>query len=116
MRFLIDENVRTEVSDFLSTVGDTVGVSPGATDTEVAKVARTESRVIVTHDKDFANPHSFPPHDYAGIIVIRIHPPRPDAIIAALSALFKDMSGARMAGTLVILEKTRFLLYPGGES
>ncbi len=44
----------------------------GSPDTDIAAVCRTEERVIVTLDLDFADIRSYPPAEYSGIIVLRL--------------------------------------------
>jgi len=78
MKFKLDENVDPRAKEILGQGGHEVltvqeqGLS-GASDAQVATTAQREGYCLVTLDLDFANPLAFPPHLYAGIIVLR-HP------------------------------------------
>ena len=77
LKLLIDENIRREVIDFLAASGYDVLCAPkGSSDSVIAKIAKNEKRTIVTHDGDFSNILSYPPKEFAGIIHIKIHPPK----------------------------------------
>ncbi|MEK7101534.1 MAG: DUF5615 family PIN-like protein [Patescibacteria group bacterium] len=112
MRFLVDENVRNEVARFLSKFGDAVHVSKGASDATIMEVCEKEWRILITHDKDFVNTVAYPPKKYAGIVLIRIHPPKPEVIIGALSNLFASHDEDALDGRLVILTEHGFLIAP----
>mgnify|MGYP003393788627 CR=1 FL=1 len=112
MRLLVDENVRSEVATFLSTLGNITRAPKGALDAVIAEMCEREWRILITHDKDFANTVAYPPEKYAGIVLIRIHPPRPEVIIEALSNLFATYDGDALDGRLVILESDGFLINP----
>jgi predicted nuclease of predicted toxin-antitoxin system len=87
--FLLDENVRSEVKEFLEARGYRARYVPkGSTNGEVASMAR-EGRVLLTHDLDFSNPLLYPPREFFGIVVIRIHPPTLDKLLPALEQLLK---------------------------
>ncbi len=57
MKFLANENVEAPVVEALRTAGHDVAcvgqVAPGAEDEEVLRLANTESRFVLTNDKDF---------------------------------------------------------------
>ena len=69
MRFLVDENVRKEVVDFLKSSGhDVLVVASGSEDAKIAQIAKETKRVILTHDQHFADILLYPPEEYSGII------------------------------------------------
>ena len=57
MKFLIDESVEKPIVDWLRDqkydVIYVAEISPAITDEEVIKIANSESRILVTNDKDF---------------------------------------------------------------
>jgi len=109
MKFLIDENVRNEVKDFLKSNGhDILEAVPASKDETIAKTAKEGKRIILTHDRHFADILMYPPEKYPGIIRIKIHPPSVPIIINALSKLFDKLSGERIDKKLIILEKDSF--------
>jgi len=109
MRFLIDENVRNEVKDFLKSAGhDILTLAPGSDDETIAQVAKDTKRIILTHDQHFADILTYPPQEYSGIIRIKIHPPSPTIIIEALNDLSQKLSPEQIDKKLIILEESGF--------
>ena len=54
-KFLIDENVKRELLDFLKKEGwDVKTLAKGAKDKTLAQVSKREKRVLVTNDEDFS--------------------------------------------------------------
>jgi predicted nuclease of predicted toxin-antitoxin system len=77
VNFKIDENLRAEATGILRTIGfvaDTVADEnlSGAKDEIVATASRSEGRILVTLDLDFANIRAYPPCEHSGIIVLRV--------------------------------------------
>lgn len=109
MRFIIDENVRREVADFLKEEGyDLLILPPGTDDATIARTAKESGKIILTHDRHFADILTYPSSQYAGIIRIRINPPTADVIIHSLKELFKRLAPEDFSGRLIILEKDGF--------
>jgi len=109
MRFLIDENVRKEVENFLKAEKHDVLVLPrGSEDKKIAQVAQESKRIIVTHDQHFADILMYPPQKYSGIIRIKIHPPNPATIINALKDLLSKITPEKLDKKLLILEENAF--------
>ncbi len=76
MQFKIDENLPVEVADLLRTAGHDVMTihdqnMVGNPDPVVIRVCKSERRVLVTLDLDFADIRTYPPGEYPGIIVLR---------------------------------------------
>ena len=77
MKFKIDENLPAEFAELLNAAGHDAKTvveqgMAGATDTTVINTCSREDRVLVTLDLDFADVRTYPPHQYAGIIVLRL--------------------------------------------
>lgn len=109
MQFLIDENVRSEVTDFLTREGYDVKVVPhGMKNSNVIDLAQKEKRVLLTHDRHFSNILMYPPHKYHGIIRIKIHPPSVDKTISALRQLLVDVQPEKFDKKLFVLEEDGF--------
>ena len=82
MRLICNENIAATVINSLRNRGhDVVSVKesmPGATDAAILVRARAESRLVITHDKDFgelAFHHSLPAT--CGIVLFRLAGPEP---------------------------------------
>ena len=87
MKFKIDENLPAEAADILKSAGfdaHTVGDEnlSGADDETVASTSRSEGRILVTLDLDFANIRAHPPGEHAGIVVFRVkHQEKPTVLV-----------------------------------
>src|SRR5258708_283033 len=91
MRFLIDENVPIQVMSWLQNKNhDATRVPAGIKNGQVLALASSESRVLLTQDKDFANRLQYPPAKFRGLIVLRIHPPVLEQLIASLDKLLLE--------------------------
>lgn len=79
MRFLLDQNLRVQTKRFLQQLGhdviDTRDLElERATDQEIMDVARSQNRIVITYNSDFADIRDFPPGSHPGVIRLRIHP------------------------------------------
>lgn len=112
-RILCDENLPNAVVDKLREWGfDAVRVTSGASDSEIAALAKRERRVILTFDSDFANILAYPPKDYFGIIRLNITPPFIDIIFNALRNCFNRFKNPEdFRGKLIILGPARLRVW-----
>ena len=109
MRFLIDENIRKDVVDFLKSAGhDVLTVAAGSQDGKIAQTAQESKRIILTHDQHFADILMYPPQKYSGIIRIKIHPPVAPVVIHALNDLIHKFTPEQIDKKLIVLEKDGF--------
>jgi len=120
MLFKIDENLHEGVADLLREHGhDAVSVFDqhlqGHPDDDVAAVCRREGRGIVTMDLDFANILTYPPEDYAGIIVLRLHDPSRPSVLAAMRRLLPLLATEPLAGHLWTVDDVGMRIRPGGQ-
>ena len=87
MKFKIDENLPAEAAEILKSAGfeaHTVGDEnlSGADDETVANASRSEGRILVTLDLDFANIRAHPPGEHTGIVVLRVkHQDKPTLLV-----------------------------------
>lgn len=109
MRFLIDENIRLEVEEFLKAENyDVMRVPQGLENSKITHLAKEEKRILLTHDRHFAHIFLYPPKEFSGIIRIKIHPPSVPTIINALKNLLQRVSSEEINGHLIVLEKADF--------
>ncbi|WP_353739541.1 DUF5615 family PIN-like protein [Thermofilum sp.] len=88
LKFLLDENVPRKVKEFLESVGYVAEYSTkGLKNSQLASIAISGKYVLVTRDSDFANTILYPPGQFNGIIVLRVHPPRAEKLIEGISGL-----------------------------
>ncbi|PIQ83060.1 MAG: hypothetical protein COV76_00530 [Candidatus Omnitrophica bacterium CG11_big_fil_rev_8_21_14_0_20_64_10] len=112
MRFLLDEDVHVKLIDWLKEAGhDAIRVPSGFKNGQVIGLARTESRVLITRDKDFSNRFMYPPEKSAGVVVLSIHPPQLDKLISALTLLLEKLPSEKdFSGKLIILQEQGYRL------
>jgi hypothetical protein len=84
----------------------------GASDQRVYDVCRSEVRLLVTLDVDFANPFRFDPAPTAGIAVIRV-PTLPGLhdLEAGITSLVAELNKAPVRGRLWIVGSQRVREY-----
>ena len=104
MRFLLDENTHIKLLNWFTQAGhDTIRVPDGLKNGKVIELARKESRILITHDKDFGDPLVYPPKNHPGIVILRIHPPSLPKILLGLEALLKALPSTEFDHKLIIL-------------
>ena len=123
MKFKIDENLPVVAAAILRDAGHEAQTVHderlvGGPDHNLAELCRDEGRALVTLDLDFSDIRTYPPGDYAGIVVLR--PPRQErrAILALLTLLLRLLPDEELAGHLWIVERTGVRIrtsIPGGE-
>lgn len=77
-------------------------------DDKIIQIAKDEDRTIITFDRHFGDVIKYPPHNTAGIIHIRIHPPLMENILPAVDNLFKSYSFPSFNGKLIVLSKNGY--------
>ncbi len=77
----------------------------GKTDPEIASVCRQEERIIVTLDLDFADVRTYPPQDYAGIMVLRLKRQDKYRVLDTLERIVKLVKRETINGKLWIVEE-----------
>jgi len=112
LKFKIDENLPVEIAQLLRNSGydaDTIndeGLS-GADDEIDAQRCRSESRILISLDLDFANVRTFPPKDHDGLIVLRAKQQDKDAVITLFRRVLLVLREYSPAGQLWIVEPDR---------
>ena len=112
MQFKVDENLPVEVCDMLRAAGhDATSVLDqhltGCADSTLAAICRQEGRALVTLDLDFSDIRTYPPADYAGLVVLRLrHQDKPhvEEVCTRMIALLGQES---LAQRLWIVEEDR---------
>lgn len=112
MRAKLDESMPREAADALSTAGwqchsvHDEGLG-GADDALVAAACRDEERVLFTVDLDFADIRSYPPADYAGIVVLRPARPSRSAVLELVARALPVLAAEWAPHQLWIVEPSR---------
>jgi predicted nuclease of predicted toxin-antitoxin system len=112
MKFKIDENLPNELAELLIHEGynsSTVAEQnlKGTVDSELIAVCREEDRILVTLDVDFANIKTYPPQDYAGIIVLRVGRQSKSHVLDIFQKAIPLLNREPLAQHLWIVEETR---------
>lgn len=112
-KLLCDENLPKKLVELLKEKGLEVKDAPvGASDNEVAALAKSEQRVIVTFDKHFATRWLYPPEEYCGIVFLKIRPPLLKTAASALLNLFNSVSSEEFNGRLFVVSEIGFRIWP----
>jgi predicted nuclease of predicted toxin-antitoxin system len=117
MHFLIDADLPRSVGDLLRSHGHEatdvrdIGMR-SALDTTIAQHAQREGWCLLTGDFDFSDIRSYPPADYAGIVVLVIPPTVTSLYITQLLAMFLQQRDIveQLPGKLAIVEAGRVRL------
>src|SRR5688572_11659105 len=119
MKFLIDANSPRALCALLSAMGHDaihaldlqMGAAP---DTEIAALAKRESRCLITRDFDFSDIRSYPPGQYSGLVVLDLPDTATAATICAMmKPVFEDHSIINgLAGRLAIVAFGRVRFRP----
>ena len=85
LRFIIDENVRSELYVFLKEFSDVKLAPKGSPDKKIADISKSEKRILVTNDKDFSDSKLYSNKLYS-VIILKI----PQAESSLLLQLFSE--------------------------
>ncbi len=83
-------------------------VAADAADSAVLTLAQSFDAVLLTVDLDFSNIVSYPPHKYAGLIVMRLRASNETQVDATLKQTLADLYRERLRGRLVIVDADRY--------
>lgn len=112
MKFKIDENLPTDLAEFLNNEGyDAITVLDqnlgGTSDSAITKVCQTEQRILITLDTDFADIRAYRPEEYPGIMVLRIKKQDKFTILKLFERIVRLFPNEAVAGQLWIIEESR---------
>lgn len=117
MKLKIDENLPVEVVTVLSNHGhDAISVVDqnlaGAIDGIVAEVCKSEQRILLTLDLDFADIRTYPPEEYSGIIILRPKVQTISAIVSLTDQVNRLLEESSVVGHLWILDEFHVRIRP----
>jgi predicted nuclease of predicted toxin-antitoxin system len=112
MKFKIDENLPIELAGELLVAGhEAVTVDDqkliGSSDSVLSEICRSEGRVLVTLDLDFADIRTYPPENYSGMIVLRIGRQDKQHVLDVFRKLLNAIGREPLEGHLWIVEENR---------
>ena len=120
MRFKVDERLHVEVVDLLRGQGhDALTVFDqglrGRGGHDIADMCRSENRVLLSLDLDFSNILMFPPENYPGLIVLRLHKKSRAAVRHVVTRVMDHLNKEPLAGRLWIVDEHRIRIHRVGE-
>ncbi len=112
MLFKIDENLpsqsvlllRNAGHDALSVLEQRMGGHP---DSDIAAICRTESRILLTLDTDFANIITYPPSTYSGLVILRLADQSKESVLRAVRKFIDALESESPNKKLWIVESDR---------
>ena len=108
LKFLTDENISTSLVKALRSKGYNIKDIKeqnlfGIDDKEVLKLAFRENRVVITHDKDFANLLNYSLIKHKGVILLRFTNQSPDNVIKLFIPILKQLKENKIRNSLIII-------------
>ena len=118
MKFKIDENLPAETAETLRQSGyvaDTVADEnlSGSNDKTVVARSRSEERILITLDLDFANIRAYPPGEHCGIIVQRLKRQDKASVLSYVRRLATALANRSPLGELWIIDGNRIRFRQG---
>ena len=112
MRFKIDENLPIDVADLLRSAGhDALTVFDqrlmGENDSHILSVCQEEERILITLDLDFSDVRSYPPQEYFGLMVLRLHRQDKPYVLETIRRVIPLLGQNEIKGQLWIIEENR---------
>lgn len=112
MRLFCDENIRDTTVDWLRTLGhDAVSVKDaeiaGADDAAILDYARSDERVLLTFNADFADVRALATLDHHGIIRLRFKIQTEEIVHPALQRARRDLEDEDTSNLLITLQKDK---------
>ncbi len=117
MKFLVDANHSKRTCDFLRSLGHdaihcTERLPATADDQEVLRLARAESRTIITSDHDFGRLVTRSGRGGPSIVTFSMKTYHPEAINARLQVALPKIQAELQRGALVMITETRVRVRP----
>lgn len=110
LKFLTDENISPSLVKALRVrKHDVKDIKEeelfGTGDIEILKLAYKENRVIITHDKDFANLLSYSLVKHKGVILLRFLNQSPSNVIKTFVPVLGQLKESKIRDSLVIVSE-----------
>lgn len=115
MKFIADINITNSVIGYLRQhshdVLDIKKIDPTISDKKIIEIAKTENRIILTHDKDFLTLTKYPKYQ-AGTILIRLMKQNSQHFIEKIKQLLKSKVETELIKSLTIITEESTESYP----
>lgn len=110
VKFLLDENVKRELYEFIKFKDFDVILAPKElSNGKLAEMSKSEGRVLISNDSHFSDPEMFPREKIFGVIWLIVSQDKPKSLLESFSKLVKDkFSEDDFKGKLYILSEGGF--------
>jgi len=110
IKFLTDENIAASLIKAIRKRGyDVKDIKEerlfGIEDNKILKIASKENRIVLTHDKDFANLLNFPLTSHKGVMLLRFVNQSPNNAISHFMSLLDSKLKDKFKNRLVIISE-----------
>lgn len=108
----MDENLPVEVAGLLISAGhDALTIFDqrliGEDDSRILKICQAEERALITLDLDFSDVRSYPPREYPGLLVLRLHRQDKLYVVETIRQVIPLLDQEQIEGRLWIIEENR---------
>lgn len=108
LKFLLDENVKRKLYQFLKSNAFDVKLAPGgSTDAGIARISKKEKRILVTNDEDFIY---YSPDKVFAVIWLRIPQAETKTLIDSFVKLLHELEN--FSGKLITLNSNEWIENP----
>jgi predicted nuclease of predicted toxin-antitoxin system len=112
VRFKVDENLPIEVADLLRLAGhDALTIFDqkliGENDSRILGICQEEERALITLDLDFSDMRSYPPQEYFGLVVLRLHRQAKPYVVETMRRIIPLLEQEQIERRLWIVEENR---------
>jgi predicted nuclease of predicted toxin-antitoxin system len=116
MRFKVDENLPPAAAHVIRDHGHDAATLQeeklsGRRDRVIAQAFRSEGRAFIPLDLDFADIRAYPPSEYAGIIVLRLHEQVKSRVLAAIRSVLPVLDREQLSGRLWVADEIRIRVW-----
>lgn len=118
MRFKLDENLPVTAAILLTELGhDAMTVIDqslsGVADRNLLDICDHEARALITLDLDFSDIRTYPPHEHAGIVVLRPRSQDKDHLLKMLQRITPFFESEILKGRLWIIDDQKMRIRGG---
>ena len=119
MQFVVDESTGTAVVEYLRSLGyDVLAVAetmPQAEDVDILSQASSQSRVLITNDKDFGDLVFRSGQAHHGVILLRLHHDESAANRVRMVTLVMDQYADRLPDHFIVVSESGIRIRPARE-
>ena len=112
LKFLLDENVKKELLQFLKKDFDVIFKPKRLSNGELAELSKSEQRIFVTNDWDFTDKFSYNKETIFSVVWLRIPQDKPESLLREFSKLIDENSSENFEGKFITLYEDRFTVEP----